>query len=332
MNDLPPPMVLYQIGTAHYLSQALYVAAKLGVADHLDEARTAEQLAEITRTHAPSLRRVLRLLVTADVFAEGEDGRFALTPIGEFLKTGRSRAAVLLFAGPMQWASWGDLLETVRTGDPAFARLSHSDPFEYFATHPEEAAIFDEAMSSFTSMTAVAVSASYEFSSARSILDVGGGNGALLSGILRAHPHLRGAVLDMPRVAASAAPRIAELDGRAEFIGGDFFESVPGGYDLYLMKHVIHDWNDERATAILKNVRRAMGERGKLLIVEGIYPARVDAAARGAAANDCNMLVATGGRQRSEKEFTELYAAAGLALSRIIPTPAMSSIIEGVPA
>jgi hypothetical protein len=333
----PPPVVLYQLASAHYVSQALYVAAELGIADLLaDGPQTHDALAARTGTHAPSLRRVLRLLASAGVFAEGADGRFELTPVGAFLRSGPGsfRATARLFGGPMVWQSWGDLLNTVRTGEPAFSRVFKMDSFDYFAEHPKEAAVFDEAMGSFTAMISGAVAAAYDFSAMRSVIDVGGGEGALLTGILRVNPALRATVFDLPRLAEGAKRQIAAagLADRYEFAGGDFFEAVPGGFDAYVMKHVIHDWDDARAVRILETCRRAMGPEAKLLIVEGVYPPRIDASpeSRGAAANDVNMLVCTGGRQRSEAEFRELYRAAGFRLTRIIPTMAMSSVIEGV--
>src|SRR4030095_2950266 len=194
-------MVLYRLATAHYQSQAVYVAAKLAIADHLaDGPQTHDALAKATGTHAPSLRRVLRLLAAAGVLHEREDGRFELTPVGSFLKSGPGsfRAAAQLFAGPMIWQSWGDLLTTVRTGETAVHRVFKTGSFEYFEQHPEEAAIFDEAMGSFTAMTAIAVAAAYDFSAMRKVVDVGGGQGALLAGILRAHPKLDRGVFEPP--------------------------------------------------------------------------------------------------------------------------------------
>jgi len=338
-TQLPPPVLLYQLASAHYLSQALYVAAELGIADLLaDGPQTHDALAARTHTHPPSLRRVLRLLASAEVFAENADGRFELTPVGSFLRSGPGsfRATARLFGGPLVWQSWGDLLTTVRTGQAALYRVFKTDSFAYFADHPEEAAVFDEAMGSFTAMISGAVAAAYDFSAMRSIVDVGGGEGALLTGILRAYPDLRGTVFDLPRLADGAKRQIAAagLAARYQFVPGDFFEAVPGGHDAYLLKHVIHDWDDQRAVAILRTCRRAMGPEAKLLIVEGVYPARIDGSpeSRGAAANDVNMMVCTGGRQRSEAEFRDLYTAAGFQLTRIVPTMARSSVIEGVKA
>jgi hypothetical protein len=338
-TQLPPSMVIYQLASGHYVSQALNVAAYLGIADLLaDGPQTPDTLAAKTGTHAGALRRVLRLLASAGVFAEHPDGRFDLTPVGSTLRNGpgSSRAAARLFAGPMVWQCWGDLLTTVRTGEPAFTRIFKTDSFTYIAEHPEEAAVFDEAMGSFTAMISGLVASAYDFSAMRAVIDVGGGDGRLLTGILRAYPGLRGTVFDLPRLAESARRQIAAagLADRYGFVVGDFFEAIPEGFDAYLLKHVIHDWDDARAVRILENCRRAMGPQAKLLIVEGVYPPHIDGSpeSRGAAANDVNMLVCTGGRQRSEAEFRELYAAAGFRLTRIVPTMAASCVIEGTKA
>jgi hypothetical protein len=337
-STLPPQAVLYQLATAHYLSHALNLAAKLGLAELLAHGpRHAKELAEATGTHAPSLNRVMRLLASAGVFEERENGSFALTSIGECLRPdvpGSARAMVMLFAGDRLQNAWSDLEYCVRTGNPVYRKRGLEDPFNDPARTPDESAHFDAAMADFTRLAAMAVAAVYDFAPLRTIVDVGGGNGALLIGILTAHPHLRGIVLDQPPAAERARKQIAEhgLAERCEAVGGDFFKDVPAGADAYLLKHVIHDWDDERAVAILKNCRRAMSENGKLLVVEGVYPPRVDQslASRGAAANDVNMLVNTGGRQRSEAEFRALYRAAGFELRRIVPTPATVSVIEGV--
>jgi hypothetical protein len=337
-QEMPPPFALYRMITGFYFSLAIYVMARLGIADFLsDGPLDAEELAQRSKTHVPSLKRVLRLLVTAGVFTEDNEGRFALTPIGDHLRAGvpgSMRAAALLFGGITQRA-WSDLQYSVETGDPAFRRVFGRDSFAYLAEHPDEAANFDAAMEGFTSQIATVVAAAYDFSGVRRVVDVGGGNGALLVGILQAHPALKGTLFELPQVVERARPRLRKfgLADRCETVGGDFFAQVPDGADVYLLKHVIHDWDDEHAIAILKNCRKAMSPAAKVLVVEGIYPPRIDQSetSRGAAANDVNMLVCTGGRQRSEVEFRSLYAAAGLALSRIIPTDmAFASILEGV--
>ena len=245
------------------------------------------------------------------------------------------RSSVQLFAGVGIQDSWKELEYCVQTGEPAFRRNSpDADAFAFIRNDPEAARIFDEAMAAFAPMTAAAIAASYDFSPFGTLVDIGGGNGSLLIGILKANPNLRGMVFDMPHAAEKARAKIAEagLQSRCEAVAGDIFKEVPPGADAYIIKHVIHDWNDERATAILRNVHRAMPAHGKLLLAEGVYPARIDQSdsGRGAAANDVNMLVCTGGRQRSEAEFRSLYAASGFRVTSIVPTPARLSVIEGV--
>jgi hypothetical protein len=325
--------------TGYYISRAIHAAAELGVADLLSQGpRHYEDLAKATGTHAASLNRVLRLLASVGVFAEEEDGRFALTPIGQCLRAGvpgSMRAAARLFGGRTQ-DMWSALLHCVKTGDPAFTLLGDTAPFSHVAEQPEQAALFDEAMADFTKQVAVAAAAAYDFSRFRTIVDVGGGNGTLLAGILGATAGPRGIVFDRPPVAARAQTRLAEigLADRCTAVGGDFFKEVPRDGDAYLLKHVVHDWNDDRAVEILKTCRRAMGAGAKLLIIEGVYPPRIDEspAGRAAAANDVNMLVCTGGRQRSEPEFRALYEAAGFTLTRLVPTPPLQTrVIEGTP-
>jgi C-methyltransferase len=337
-STLPPQVVLYRMAVGHYISRALALAADLGLADNLaDGPCSADDLAVATDTNADALRRVLRLLVSVGVFAEDEQGRFGSTALGECLRAdvpGSARAAVRLFAGARVQDSWKELEYCVRTGEPAFRKRGVSDPFAEMAEDPDAAANFDAAMAEFTRMTAIVVAATYDFAPFRTIVDVGGGNGALLIGILGAHPHLDGIVFDLPHVVERAVKNLeaSGLSERCRVVGGDFFEQVPAGGDAYLLKHVIHDWGDEHAITILRNCHRAMGPDSRLLIVEGVYPERIDQslASRGAAANDVNMLVSTGGRQRSEAEFRSLFERAGFALERIVPTP-MAGVIEGAP-
>ncbi len=337
-RTLPPGIALYQMAIGHYVSRALYLAAKLGLADLLkDGPRDYRDLAKASETHAPSLIRVLRFLTSIGIFAELDDGKFALQSLGEMLRSdvaGSMRASVILFAGIGIQDSWKELEFCVRTGDPAFRRDSpDADAFTNMAKDPESAANFDKAMATFAPLTAAAVAATYDFSVFDKVADVGGGNGALLIGILKANPSLRGIVFDQPHVTERAKEQVAAagMADRCEVVGGSFFEAVPRGADAYMLKHVIHDWNDERAAAILKTCRAAMPSHGKLLIVEGVYPARIDQSmeGRGAAANDLNMLVCTGGRQRSEAEFRDLFAASGFRLTQVVPTPARVCVIEG---
>jgi hypothetical protein len=229
------------------------------------------------------------------------------------------------------------LLYSVQTGEPAFRKQAGADdPFAGIGADPELAALFDEAMADWTKHVAVAAVAAYDFARFGTIVDVGGGNGTLLAGILGVTRGSRGIVFDLPHVAERAQAHLAEVGvaDRCTAVGGDFFRDVPPGGDAYLLKHVIHDWNNERAVQILTTCRRAMGPDARLLIIEGVYPERIDASSesRGAAANDVNMLVCTGGRQRSAAEFRALFAAAGFTLTRMVPTPPLQTrIIEGAP-
>jgi SAM-dependent methyltransferase len=328
-------MLLYQLATAFYGSCALHVAAELDLAERLAGGpRTAQDLAAETGLQADALARVMRLLVGHGVFTEDQGGRFAATALGAQLR-GAMRASVRLFAGAGQRTVWGDLLETVRSGEPALHRRFGVGPFEYFAQRPAEAAIFDEAMGAFTAATAIEVAGTYDFSAIHSVMDVGGGNGTLLNGVLRAHPRLRGTTFDLPRLADSARTQIAAsgLSDRHDFAAGDFFAMVPAGFEVYLLKHVLHDWNDTQAIAILRNVSRALGTGGKALIIEGIYPAQVTAEpmTQMAAGNDCNMMLATGGRQRTAAAWHSLVAEAGLRVLRIVPTRASSIVEVGLP-
>jgi 2-polyprenyl-3-methyl-5-hydroxy-6-metoxy-1,4-benzoquinol methylase len=338
-QELPPTIALFRMITGFYVSRAIHVAAQLGIADRLSQGPVHyEGLARDTATHAPSLNRMLRLLVGAGVLTEQEGGRFALTPVGDCLRAegpGSMHAAALLFGGITQQA-WSELRYSVDSGEPAFPRVFGTDAFSYLTQHPDEAANFDAAMADFTRMIAVAVAATYEFSGAGTVMDVGAGNGVLLEAVLRANPALRGVLFDLPHVADRARGRIRDvgLADRCEVVGGDFLAAVPEGADVCMLKHVIHDWNDTKAAAILRNCHSAMGPKGTLLVVEAVYPPRVDQSdiAFAAAANDVNMLVCTGGRQRSEQEFRELYEAAGFRLTRVVPTPARVCVIEGVKA
>jgi hypothetical protein len=258
--------------------------------------------------------------------------------VGECLREGvpgSSRAMVALFAGDRIQDSWKDLEYCVRTGAPAFRKRGIGNIFDDPLRTPEDEANFDAAMADITRLTATAVAAAYDFTGLQKLIDVGGGNGTLLIGILKAYPAVRGVVFDQPAAAERATIQIRHngLTDRCSAIGGDFFKEVPPGGDAYLLKHVIHDWDDAQSVGILKNCRRVMGSHGKLLIIEGVYPPRIDQSvdSRRAAANDVNMLVMTGGRQRSESEFRALYESAGFRLARIVPTSTGFAVIEGLP-
>jgi precorrin-6B methylase 2 len=319
------------------MSRALYLAVKLGIADLLkDGPKPSEELARATGMHAPSLYRVLRALASVGVFAEDQQGRFALTPLAATLQTdlpGSLRAFALAELDEDHYAAWGDLPHSVRTGEVAFDHLFGMDVWQYRARHPEEGRVFDEAMTSFSSVVNAAIVASYDFSSINKIVDVGGGDGSLIAAILRANPSMQGVLFDLlPHVIAKAEQRIEKegLIGRCQVVAGDFFDAVPRGGDAYLLKWVIHDWDDERGVALLRNCRHAMAKDGRLLLAEAVIP--LDNSPSFHKFMDLTMLVMTGGRERTETEYRALLAAAGFRLTRIVPTPSEMRVIEGVPA
>ena len=333
--SLPP---LYNISIGHFFSRALALAAKLKLADLMKNGpRRCEDLAAATGTNATALRRVMRLLVSVGIFDEIESGEFKLTPAGEPLRTdvpGSMRAMVMLFAGVGIQDGWKELEYCVATGEPSFRKHSpDANAFTAMFADPEAAKIFDQAMATFTAQTSIAIAAAYDFSRFGRIADIGGGNGALMIGILRANPGLRGVVFDQPGTAERASAAISEagLTSRCEAIGGDFFKDIPPGCDAYLLKHVIHDWNDDEAIRILSNCHRAMKSAATLIVAEGVYPKKISESelCRGATATDVNMLVSTGGRQRSEADFRALFNATGFRLTQIVSTPARLSLVEG---
>ncbi|MBV8056696.1 MAG: methyltransferase [Deltaproteobacteria bacterium] len=315
-------------------SQAIAVAAKLGIADLVAEApKTLEELAGATKAHAPSLRRLLLMLASIGIFAEDSNGRFRNTPLSETLRSDNPQSMqnyAVLNGEPWVWRPWGDLYHTVLTGEPAFDHMYGSSHFEYLAQHPDDAAVFDAAMSSFAQIIPE-ILAAYDFSQFEQVVDVGGGQGTLLHGILSVNPKLRGVLADLPTVVAGAAAlQKGPFANRCEIVGMDFFKAVPEGADAYVMKAVIHDWDNEPAVKILKNCRRAIRNDGKLLLMEHVLkPSNEPDPGR---FMDLMMLVLLTGRERTETEFATLLRAAGFSLTRVIPTSGLLSIIESQPA
>lgn len=335
---VPPGVALSQMAIGHSVSRVLYLAAKLGIADLLkDGPRTGRDLAAATQTHAASLVRIVRLLTSVGVFEERCDGTFTLTPLGELLRSdvpGSLRPLILLFAGIEVQDCWKDIEFCVRTGEPAFRRaMPDADPYSLTAPTPEATELFDMAMETFVPLTAAAVAAAFDFSRFHTVADIGGGNGGLMINLLKAYPGLSGIVFDQPLAAERAKQRItvAGLTDRCQVFSGSFFDAVPTSADAYLLKDVLVDWNDERATTILKNCHAAMPTHGQVLIIEGVYPPRIDQSAesRRVTANDILMLVCMGGRQRSEEEFRHLLAASGFRLTRVVPTAAPVCVLQG---
>jgi ubiquinone/menaquinone biosynthesis C-methylase UbiE len=330
-----PQAVLSQMLAAPLVTQALRVVAELGIADLLAKRpRSVDELAAETGAHAPSLYRFMRALASCGVFAEtGSERVFELTPMAELLRAdveGSQRDLAIFMGADWHWQVWGDAVYSARTGKAAWERVHGKEVFPYFAEHANAARVFDNAMTSLSKMVAKAVVAAYDFSSVGKLADIAGGHGSLLAAILRANTHLRGLLFDMPQVIAGAQSHL-EAEGvaaRCELASGDFFESVPAGADAYLMKHIIHDWDDERALAILRNCHRVMPETGRLLLVEMVVPPGNEP--HFAKIQDLEMLLSPGGLERTGEEFRSLFAAAGFELTRIIPTASPMSVIEGV--
>lgn len=330
----PPPAILLQMMTGYWGSQALYVAAKLGIADLLaDGPVDSAELATATGSDARSLHRVLRALASVGVFTEVIPGRFALTPLADLLRTGppHSMRALAIMYAEEQYHAWGDILHSVRTGAPAFEQRYGSGYFDYLARHPASGQVFNEAMTGWTNQVAGAVATTYDFSPFGTVVDVAGGHGALLADILRRNPTMRGILFDLPLVAAGAARalRDAGLGERCDTVGGDFFtDALPTG-DAYVLAQILHDWDDERSVAILEQCRRAMPDHGKLLVVELVLPPG-DEPSFGKWL-DLHMLALNSGRERTTAEYDALFRASGFALARVIPTPPGPSVVEALP-
>jgi O-methyltransferase domain/Dimerisation domain len=334
----PPWLALGRLVSGYAVSQMIYAASELGIPELLrDGPKSAEELARLAGANADLLRRVMRGLTAVGVLAQDEEGRFGLAPDGRFLCDGApgSLRALVKCAGEA-YQAWGALLHSLRTGETPFEHVFGVDRFAYLTSHPEAAVAYDEAMSGLSSQLAASVLAAYDFSQFGSVVDVGGGSGALLLPVLEANASARGVIYDRPSMVEGARARVEArgLAGRCEVRGGDFFESVPEGGDAYVLSHVIHNWDDERAAAILRNCRRAMAEGARLLLVEMLMPERPSGspAVYPLGMTDLQGRGRKGGRERTRDEFASLMASAGFELTRTIPTNSLDSVIEAVPA
>jgi len=327
-----PSMQLMQLLWPGALAvQAVHAAAALGVADLVaDGPKTIGELAASTQSDGPSLARLLRALTSLGIFRESAGGRYEHTPLSDVLRRDHPASvrpwAMMLGAGFIARPT-GALETAVRSGQPAFEHVFGTPFFSYLAAHPDEAAVYDGAMSSLPTYTS-ALARACDFSQFARIVDVGGGHGALLTSILAAHPTVRGVLYDLPPVVAGAAPPAERsIADRLEIVGGDFFQSVPAGADAYLLSAVIHDWDDELALRILRNCRRAINAGGRLIICDAVLTAGSDPAR---AMMDLLMMLLTGGRERTEEEFRTLVRGAGFELIAVRPTIG-ASILESRP-
>jgi O-methyltransferase domain/Dimerisation domain len=335
-RDGRPVTELARLISGFQASQAVHVAATLGIADLLaDGARASDDLAAETGSHPESLYRLMRALAGLGVLTELDDRAFELTPMGEHLRSDSAEplggwAANL--GQPYYFEAWANLEHSVRTGESAFVHCHGQDAWEYRVDRPEKAERFDRAMTDLSRLTNRALLESYDFSRFETVVDVGGGHGALLAAILGANPATRGVLFDQPSVVAGAGPLLeaAGVADRCETVGGSFFDSVPEGGDAYALKWILHDWDDEEATAILRACRRAVPDDGAVLVIERDLGGPNEAA--DVKLSDLNMLVVLGGRERTVDEYGELLAGAGFRLTGQTPTPAGLSVIEAVPA
>jgi O-methyltransferase domain len=333
----PPAAAMFTLIAGRWVSHLLYIVAKLELADRIGQgSRTTEELSAAAGVQAPALYRVLRTLASFGVFEETRGRRFKLTPLAATLQKSAPNsmhALALLMEQPYLHEAWGQMLNGLTTGENSFLKAHGVPLFEYLDRHPETVKIFSEAMASVSSSENPAIAAAYKFSGIRTIVDVGGGNGSLLGALLKATPKLKGVHFDRPSVSALARQgghlTAKGVAGRCTFESGDFFESVPQGGDAYIMKRVIHDWDDGQCAKILSNCRSAMNNKGRVLVLETVIPPG-NGPDRGKLL-DIQMLV-IGGRERTKQEFSTLFKEAGLKLTRIIPTKCPLSIVEGVRA
>lgn len=326
---------LAEIINGYQLSAAVGAIARLGIADALAEGPASpDGLAARLGADGRSLARLLEATLEAGILEARDDGRYALTPLGQLLRAdveGSLRRLAIVSTDEWRWRAYGHLTHAVRTGEPGFVPAHGCRFWEYLASHPAEAAGFNETMSRVSAARDAVLAGAFDFGDIGRLVDVGGGQGGLLCAVLARHPHLRGVVFDLPGVIAVARERLLEagLAERCEAIAGDFLEAVPPGGDAYLLSWILHDWDDETALRILGNCRAAMSDAARLLVLELIVPAADDPApapgvTRLVRQTDLEMLAVVGGRERTAAEYSELLAQAGFSLSRILP-------LEGMP-
>jgi AraC-like DNA-binding protein len=322
-----------QLITGYRVSQAVHAAAVLGLSDLLAaEPLSLADLATAAGCDPRSLHRLLRALVSVEVYQELPDGRFTSTPLGDQLRADVEGNALGLAAAvgrPHAWQAWSGLVHNVRTGENAFAAVHGQTTWDFMAQHPEESAIFDAAMTSNSDQAAASILRAYDFGRFDCVVDVAGGRGALLAAILGRHPTIRGILFDQPHVVGGAQARLAEagVQDRCRVVGGDMFDQVPAGGDAYVMKAILHDWEDPQAQAILRTCREAMTDSATLLIVERL----LDTPNRSTAFADLNMMVGPGGLERTAAEYAGLFAAAGFRLTRTVATTTEWVVIEAAP-
>jgi ubiquinone/menaquinone biosynthesis C-methylase UbiE len=322
---LASQQALIELATGFWASQAIYVAAKLGLADLLHAgAKSVDELARATSSDALSLARLLRALATGNIFTEVQENYFGLTPRAESLRTDSplSIRNKVIFYGEEFYQAWGGLLYSVQTGKGAFKHVFGQELYQYLEEHPVKYGIANASRAREMARLAKLLIAAYDFDGIGRIVDVGGGLGTLLAAVLKAHPKMRGVLFETPFVIEDAKEEIdrAGVSARCKLVSGDFLKSVPPGGDAYLLSAVLCSYDDKRAIRILKNCQRAKKKRGRLLILDRVIPEGHLTA--------LNELVLTGGRERTKTEYRSLFAASGFELKRITPLRSAESLIE----
>jgi len=333
-----PAQLLMQLSTGYMASACIQVAAKLKIADLLAPGpKPVHELAAAAGAHEDRLYRVLRVLASLGVFHEAAPRTFAITPAAECLRSdvpNSFRDMALFITSPYHFRTYADLFHTVKTGQITFEHVYGKPIFDYFAENQEFSELFNNGMSSMSRVVTPALLEAYDFSGIHTLMDVAGGHGALLRAILNEHPEMRGMLIDLDHVieGAKRIPENQTLAHRCEFMAADFFADVPSGADAVIMKHIIHDWEDDKALIILKNCRKALAGKpnAKILLVESVLPEGNEP--HPGKFIDLEMFVFPGGRERTEREFRNLFASAGLRLTRVVPMKAPLWLVEGVPA
>jgi hypothetical protein len=318
--------------TGYWISQAIYAAAKFAIADHLKGGpKTVEELADATSTNPDALYRLLRALASVGIFAEGKPRQFSLTPLAEPLRSDvpGSKRALALMSGDEQFRTWAEIDYSIRTGRSAFDKVFGKPIFDYLGEHPDQAQIFDAAMVGIHGRESNAILDAYDLSVFGVVADIGGGNGSQITGILQRHSTVKGILFDLPHVIERAKERIhaAGLLDRCSLVPGSFFDAVPEGAGAYILRHIIHDWDEEKCLTILRNCHRAMSSASTLLVIESVIPPS-NQPFHGKFL-DLVMLLIPGGKERTEDEYKTLFERAGFELTQIVPTSTEISILQG---
>lgn len=331
-NELPPPARMLQMITGYWVSQAVGTAARLGVSDQLaDGPKTSSEVAKVLVADPLALFRLMRMLASIGVFTMDQQERFGLTPLGDTLRSGvpgSVRDFAVAETTPGHWQPWGKMYEAIKTGKPMCKPALGMELFDWYSKNPEEGEYFNGAMGDLSAAVSGEVIRVYDFAKFQKVVDVGGAHGVLLAAILKANAKMRGILFDLQHVTATAGESLKTqgIGQRCEVVTGNFFESVPSGADIHVLKQIIHDWSDTECSTILRNCHQALKRNGKLLLVEMVIPP--DNSPGMAQAMDLNMLVLCTGRERTESEYRDLLAAGGFKMERVMPTHSPFSVIE----